>query len=362
MYLVSGNELERFATAIFKAAGAPSREAQIVGHHLADANLAGHDSHGVLRIPQYFRDIQAGKIKPDARPAVVQDWDTGCVVEGRHAFGQVACGEAMEHAIAKARQHSVGIVALRRANHTGRLGAYVETAARAGMIGMVTCNAGGGGQHVAPFGGRQARLGTNPLALGAPSGQDFPIVLDMGTSIVPEGKVRHYLQRDGRVPDGWLIDTEGRPVNDPQLLYRNHAAAILPLGGQAGHKGFGLAFLVDILAGALSGSGCCRPGMDDAGPGQGLLLLAIDVQRFGPMPDFLRHVTTLTEHVQGCPPIPSVERVMVPGEFEHRQRQRRGREGIPIPQAAWSELQAVAATLHCSLPATLDRIAEEVAE
>jgi uncharacterized oxidoreductase len=350
---VRAAELEQLTVAIFQAVGAPEAEAEVVGRHLVDANLAGHDSHGVLRVPQYVAEIRAGKIRPGVPLTVLDAWDTGCVLDAAGAFGQVACGEAMARAIERARRHGLAAVTLRRANHTGRLGAYVETAARANLIGAVLCNAGGGGQWVAPFGGLERRLGTNPLAVGCPSGREFPIVLDMGTSVVPEGKVRHHVRRGVPVPDGWLIDGAGRPTNDPRQLYEGNAA-LLPFGGQAGHKGSGLAFVIDLLAGALSGTGCCRPGVQASDCGHGVLVLALDVARFAPLGEYLTQAQTLTEYVQGCPPLPGVERVLVPGEFEHQHRQRRLREGIDIPPATWDELRAVAGSLGCASPRTMD--------
>lgn len=337
------SELLRFATELFQAVGAESTEARIVAEHLVESNLAGHDSHGIMRIPQYLDEIHTGRIVPASHSVVDDEWPTGCVIDARGAFGQVACHEAMTRALDKAREAGIGAVSIRNSNHSGRMGTYVEIAAAEEMIGLVTANAGGAGQWVAPFGGRERRLSTNPLAIGAPSGTDFPIILDISTSIVPEGKVRYSLQRGQETPDGWLVDAEGHPTRDPQQLYETPSAAILPLGGTAGHKGFGLAFMVDILSGALSGAGCPSQKNIDSTEGSGLFMLAIDIKRFGPLIDFSLHVAEMVEYVQSSLPAEGFERVMVPGEFEHRQRETRQREGIDIPEATIKELQESAA-------------------
>lgn len=340
MPTISSTQLECFVGDLCRAAGADAREAKIVAEHLVDANLAGHDSHGAMRIIQYLDEIQIGKIVPGTVANCLDEWENGAVIDAVGAFGQVACHEAMRRAIEKASCATLAAVTIRNCNHSGRLGDYVEMAVEAGMIGLVTANGGGAGQWVAPFGGRERRISTNPIAFAAPSEGLFPVVVDISTSVVPEGKVRDYLQRGAPVPDGWLVDAEGQPTNDPNQLYADPAGAILSLGGQAGHKGFGLAMMVDILAGALTAAGCPRAGKFDPAHGSGLFMLAINVERFGSSAEFGKQVAEMSEYFQSSQPAAGFDRVMVPGQYEYEQRKKRQHGGIEIPEQVWSEMCA----------------------
>lgn len=338
---IAPQKLNTFTADVLRAAGATEDEIDIVAPHLVDACLAGHDSHGVLRLLQYVQEIRDGVIVPGTDPITLDDWETGRLIDATGVFGQVACHQAMQTAIHKAREHSMAMVVLRGANHSGRLGAWVELAAAENMIGLVMVNGGGSGQWVAPFGGRRRRLGTNPIAIGAPSETGCPIVLDMGTSIVPEGKIRHQFQKGEQVPDGWLIDHEGIPTNDPRKFYSDPPGAILPLGGPAGHKGYALAFLVDLMAGALSGAGCCRPGGNDTIARGGIIMMAIDIARFTTHDAFHMQVSRLVDYMKVCPPAPGFEEVLVPGELEFKQRQHRMRHGIDVADPVWEDLNAL---------------------
>jgi uncharacterized oxidoreductase len=346
MPTVTATNLDQLATSIFCAYGVDNAESQLVAAHLVDASLAGHDSHGVMRIVQYVQDIETGSIVPGAKIHCLDEWASGAVLDAKGLFGQVACHDAMQIAIDKARDTSIAAVTLRHSNHSGRLGTYVEMAAKAGMIGLVTANGGGAGQWVAPFGGCERRLSTNPLTFGAPSGKEFPIVVDISTSIAPEGKVRHYLKAGKLLPDGWLVDADGSPTNDPNQLYANPAGAILPLGGSSGHKGFGLAMMVDVLSGALSAAGCPRPGDFDPAHGSGLFMLAIDIGRFGAPADFAQQISDMTDYVKSSKPANGFDRVLVPGEFEHEQRQSHRQNGIDLPEQTWQEICLIVKQLN----------------
>lgn len=337
-------ELEQLAAAIFRAMGSDDTEAQIVGRHLVEANLAGHDSHGILRISQYVKAIRDGRIRVNSHVKVVRESPAGMLLDGQLAFGQVIAVEAMRLAVERARTSAVAAVSVFNSNHVGRLGAHTQMAADAGMIGMLTVNAGGAGELVAPFGGVAPRLATNPISIAVPSPNGSPpLVLDIATSVAPEGKLRAYRQRGERVPDGWIIDHAGRPTNDPKDFYGPPPGALLPLGGPAGHKGYGLALMFDILAGGLSGAGCSRPNPQPTG--DGLFLMAIDVRQFSPLDEFRARVAELIEHMKTSPPAPGFQEVMVPGEYEHRQEEKRRREGIVIDETTWVEIQAIAVEL-----------------
>jgi hydroxycarboxylate dehydrogenase B len=332
-------KLEQLATAIFQQAGAPKEHAECVASHLVESNLAGHDSHGVLRIPQYVDQIDAGRLTPDASMQVVSQSGVCAVVDGRGGFGQVIARDAMRLAIELARSVGLGAVAVRNCTHTGRIGTYTAMAAQQGMVGIATVNTGGGGQSVAPFGGTGRRLSTNPISIAAPTDGPRPILLDMATSVAPEGKVRARYQAGKPLPAGWLIDSQGQPTTDPADFYHDPVGALLPLGGPVGYKGFGLGFMIDILAGALSGAGCCEvpsPPLSDA-----MLAIAIDVTRFTPLDDFKRRVAGLTRFVKSSPTAPGYEEVFVPGEVEARTRERRLAEGIPVEQGTWELIDRI---------------------
>jgi uncharacterized oxidoreductase len=344
----SAETLRRLAAEVFERAGAPADAAACVAEHLVAANLAGHDSHGVLRIAQYVEMIEAGQIDPAARPEVVSRFPAGAVVDGRRGFGQVVARSAVELAVEIARESGTAAVTAHNCCHTGRLGAYGEMLAAANMLGIVAVNAGGGGQLVAPFGGTARRISTNPISIAAPSAGGEAIVLDVAASVAPEGKVRALHQAGKRAPEGWLINARGEPTTDPADLYADPPGALVPLGGAFGHKGFGLAFMVDVLAGALSGAGCCRPGATYQG--DGLTVIAIDIARFTPFADFSHSVAQLAAHVKDCPTAPGVAAIYVPGEIEARTRQARLRDGIPVEQGTWNPIAAVCHRLGIRIP------------
>jgi uncharacterized oxidoreductase len=344
----SSAALESLASAIFQAMGASEDESGIVGRHLVSANLAGHDSHGVLRIPQYVRAIRDGRIRLRTHVRIARESPAGILIDGQLAFGQVVAVESMQLAMDKARANSVCAASVFNANHAGRLASHTLLAAEQGMIGILTVNAGGAGQLVAPFGGIAARLATNPISIAVPASQGAPIVLDIATSVAPEGKLRAYRQRGQEVPEGWIIDHTGQATTDPADFYGPPAGALLPLGGPAGHKGFGLGLMFDILAGALSGAGCSRPNAQPAG--DGLLLIVIDVRQFTPLEQFYEHVARLVEHVKSSPPAHGFQEVLVPGEYEQRNEAVRRERGIVIEEATWIEIVQIAMELGIPVP------------
>lgn len=335
--------LESIVTSVFERAGAPLRHARLVARHLIEANTFGHDSHGVLRVPQYCQAIETGELVPAARPLLVRESSAGAVMDGCRAFGQVAATEAMSLALEKASRAGIAAVTLRNCYHSGRLGAYSALAADAGMIGIVMVNAGGGGQSVVPFGGSARRLATNPFSIAAPTSGEFPLVLDMATSMAPEGKIRDHALRGANLPEGWIVDSQGRPSCDPSDFYGSPAGSILPLGGPAGHKGFGLALMIDVLAGALSGAGCCRE--EQVPARDGVLLIAMDVEQFSDRVAFYQQIGQLIAYVKSCPPAPGFPGIFVPGELEYREAQQRRLSGIKVDDNIWQQIEAIAARL-----------------
>jgi hydroxycarboxylate dehydrogenase B len=317
--------LEAAGAAIFVGAGVPPDEAQIVAHSLVTSNLLGHDSHGVIRIPQYVNNVRQGLVHVGAI-CTVQEAPAMAVLDGGWGFGQVVARHAAELAIAKARQHTVAVVTAFHCNHVGRLGEYVEIAAEAGMLALATVNNHGQGRLLAPFGAKSGRLSPNPIAFGAPRPGEVPFVMDLTPSVVPEGKVRVKRNRGEPLPAGWVQDAEGRPTTDANALYEG--GSLLPLGGPVGHKGFALALMVEILSGALGGAGVSRPNPERAG--NGLFYAAINPASFLPQEQYMREMAVLADHVKSSPPLDGVSEVLLPGEPEYRTRTARLRDGVDI--------------------------------
>ena len=258
---LTGDQIRDIAFHVLRAAGASGNNARVVADHLANANLAGHDSHGFIRITQYVEDIRNGTIDAKAEPTVAQDHGGLVQVDGNGTFGQVVAARATGLAIERARQNGVSTVTMTNLDHTGRIGTYPEMVAVEGMASIMVTGVVGGtsGMNVAPFGGTRRKLGTNPIAIGFPYLPDSPMLLDFATSVSAEGKLRVYRNRGHLLPSAWVIDKDGEPSNDPNDYYEG--GSILPLGGvESGHKGYALSVMVALL-GAIAG-GLGFPQMD----------------------------------------------------------------------------------------------------
>ena len=332
------DQLRQFGTRVLEAAGAPNYEAGIVADALVDANLAGHDSHGVMRLVSYVSWIEAGNSQPGAPFEVVAEADAFAVVDGNWGFGQVQGRRAMELAIAKARQAGASTVSGRNCLHLGRLGDYPRMAAEQGLAAIVYINTHGAGRLVAPFGGIERRLSANPVAIGAPRKKAKPIVVDMSTCQIAEGKIRNMRVEGKPVPEGCIIDSEGSPTTDANEFYGPPQGALLPI---AGHKGFGLGLAFDILAGAVSGAGCSRP--DATRVGNGFLMHVIDVEMFRDAGEFLGDVEGLVDYVKSSKLAPGFDEILVPGEPELRTEAERRENGIPVPEGIVEALNELAA-------------------
>jgi LDH2 family malate/lactate/ureidoglycolate dehydrogenase len=316
------SELRRLAREILEAVGTPEDIASIVAESLVDANLAGHDSHGVIRLTSYVAGVRTGQVQPAARPVVESLTDACARVDGAWGWGQPAAHLATETAAAIAHEHGVGLVTVGRCNHIGRLGEYVEQLSRAGQIGLMTCNSP---PAVAPHGGYTRLLGTNPIAWGAPreSGNP-PIVVDFATASIAEGKLRIAREAGSQAPPGAVIDKNGLPTTDVAAFY--DGGALTTFGG---HKGFGLSVMAELMAGMLSGSGASSD--PDYRQANGTVLLAVDVSRFLPARDFLEQVEAFAGRIRAAPAAAGLDHVLMPGEPEWRSRLQRTAEGIPIP-------------------------------
>jgi uncharacterized oxidoreductase len=341
MPTISPTALTPLVVAIFEKVGAPRDRAEIMARHMVGANLAGHDSHGVILIPTYVERIGRGDVDPKASFVVLDETPTTARIDGHWGFGQVVSERAMELAIAKARQQNVASLTVVRQAHVGRVADYPLMAARAGMIGWMFCDSGRTAKQVAPFGGREARLGTNPLSIAIPSDLEAPVFLDMATSGVAGGKVAVARNRGQQLAEGLLVDRDGNPSTDPADLGRG--GALLPLGGSQGHKGYGLSFMVEIFAGLLTGLGF---GVNPAGRhNDGSLIVVLNVAAFRPLAEFKREVAEFARYIKATPPVVGVSEIFYPGELEWRTEQHRRAEGIPIEDETWNAVVGIAEKL-----------------
>src|SRR6201990_1359025 len=253
MPIVQADRLTRIGAALLKAGGASDEEAQAGALRCVNANLAGHDSHGIIAVPTYIDRVKAGHIVPGAKWTIVQESPTTTVIDGHWGFGFHITAKAMALTIEKAKTANVAACTVFRQSHVGRLAAYPLMAMREGMIAIATGDSGRSPKHVAPFGGREARLGTNPISIAVPSDLDGPLYLDMATSAVPAGKIALAVARGQEVPAGWIIDSDGKQTTDPSK--HRQGGALLPLGGSEGYKGYGLAVGGEVLGGLPPGPG-----------------------------------------------------------------------------------------------------------
>jgi len=322
---------------ILAAAGTSTENAQLVAQLLAEANSTGHDSHGLIRVPQYLASVDQGELIPDAQVEVLQESMLTPIVDGHWGFGQVTMNRAVEVGLDKAGQSGLAAVAVRNANHIGRLGSYVDRIAREGMIGLMFVNAvGTPAFRMAPWGGTEPRLVTDPLAFGIPSPAGDPIVMDMTTTVVAEGKVRVKRNRGEQTPDGWLLDSDGNPTNDPNKLYGDPPGSILPLGGAtAGHKGYGLNIAIELLAGVLSGTGTIGTSPRLA---NGVLLIILDIAQFLPLDEFYSQAEAFIAHVKSSPPAEGFDEILFPGEIEQKVKRQRVQDGIFIEDETWQQV------------------------
>lgn len=349
MPTIAAGPLTDFVAVVFEGAGVTPAEARTVAESLVGANLRGHDSHGVMRIAQYVDRLREGSYRSGVELVVERETPAVVVCDGRWGLGQVQAHRLLDRIIPKARALGLGAGAARAVGHIGRLGEYAERAAAEGLILLATVNTDGAGQRVAPPGGRAGRLGTNPLCVGVPTAGD-PVILDFGTSVAAEGKVRvHYIDGRRPVPEGWLLDHEGKPTTDPASLYEEPAGTILPMGGAQAYKGFGLALVLDMLAGGLTGGRTCHP---DPGPvrGNNVVFVALEPDLFAGRDALVREATSLAAHVRGCPRAAGVDAILLPGDPERDTLARRSAEGIPIEEGPWSKLLELAASLGVDPP------------
>jgi uncharacterized oxidoreductase len=344
----AADQLRVFVDALFRAGGVPDGEAARVAESLVNANLCGHDSHGVIRAVQYLDAIADGRLRPGAPFTVERQTAAVLVASGGWGLGHVQAHRLLDRLVPRAQGLGLAAGTLRHCGHIGRLGEYAEAAARQQMALIASVNNHGFGRGVAPPGGAESRIGTNPLCIGVPTRGD-PVVLDIGTSVVAEGKVRVAFNKGQQVPPGWLLDPQGRPTTDPGVLYREPRGSILPLGGSQAYKGFGIGLLLDMLVGGLSGAPCSAPGAPNLS-GNAVLFVVLDIAQFAGAEHFLREVTGLGENVRSCPRAEGCAEILLPGDPERREASRRRQCGIPLDDGTWSQLVKKAEGLKVSPP------------
>lgn len=337
MATFKAEKLIRISSELLEALGASHKETLEVAGHLVDSNLHGVDSHGIIRLPQYIGSIERGEMKTRARPRLIKNGSSTAVIDGRFGFGQVICNFAMRLAIKKAKRTGIASVGIFNCGHVGRLGYYTEMASREHLVGLLFANTN---LTVAPWGGRERMLGTNPLSISIPVQKANPVLIDLSTSVVAEGKVRDALVRGKSVPPDWMIDSKGRPSTNPADLYIppypprqvKLGGALLPMGG---YKGYALSMAIEIMTGILVG----RTVESDLHGGNCVLIIAIDVRRFSPVGDFEERVNQFIHVIKSGALAPSSQEILIPGEPEFRQQKLREEKGIEVDQQTVEELK-----------------------
>src|SRR5215467_8558041 len=337
MPTVPAAQLERLSADIFAARGVPRADAVWIAALLVRANLRGHDSHGVIRLPQYCAALTAGHLNATPKIALVVDTPSVAVLDGDFGFGQVVARRGAELAIERGRARGLAAVALRRTSHVGRLADYAEMIAQAGLIGLLWANAKSG-LNVAPWGGSGKRLGTNPHAIAIP-GPNGGVAMshDFASSVWAEGKLRVKFNRGEAVPAGIMLNGRGEPSTDPKEFYGDPPGSLLTAGA---HKGYGLSLAIEILGGILSGTGAASA--EKGRFANGTLIVALDPARFVPAADFHAQVTALFEWVRGARPAAGGSEIQIPGEPEARTEQQRRAAGVVIDDETWRQIAACA--------------------
>lgn len=330
-------KLQQFCLRIFEGAGVPAPYAAIVAESLVQADLRGVDSHGVVRTSIYVKRVEAGKIDPHAAVHIIREDGPTVLLDGANQFGAVVGTKALEIAMEKARQYGAGIVGVRGSNHFGTGAYYVLKAIEQNQILFVLSNAS---QTMPPTGGVRPFIGTNPLAVGAPAGEELPFVLDMATSVVARGKIIVAAQKGEPIPEGWAIDKYGNPTTDAQAALEG---SVLPVGGP---KGYGISMFIDIFAGVLTGAGFGKYVNNmytnwEQPQNVGHFFLALDIDRFVPLDVFKARMDDYIRSIKAEPKAPNVAEILIPGEIEHRQTVRRKAEGIELPRKVVQELEQI---------------------
>jgi L-2-hydroxycarboxylate dehydrogenase (NAD+) len=339
-YRVSFSQLEAFITQAMVSLGLPPEDAQTVGHLMAEADMQGSDGHGVIRLVPYAKRILAGgmNLKPHIR--VVQERTAMALIDGDNGMGHLVMKRATELAIQKAKSSGIAWVGSRLSNHAGPASLYARMALQHDMIGLYF--AVGNANHLPPWGGLDMLLSTNPIAAAIPSGKEIPIVLDMATTVAAYGKVKAKAQRGEMMPEGWMIDRQGKPLLDPT---KSDEGFLLPIGG---YKGYGLSLVVGILAGTLNGAAMGSQVIDFnkdfvSTTHTGQAIAVIDPSAFGDIDDFKHNVDRLIQELRSAERMPGVDRIWLPGEQSHHKRLAHEKQGVVLAPGLVKQLNELAA-------------------
>jgi len=334
--------LQQLMDTLFTHLAVPPHDRKILISTLMESSLAGYNSHGIMRLPMYARGIRQGDMIPGAEIKHLRETPASAYLDGGFGLGPVVATAAMELACEKATQAGIGCVSVINCNDVARLGSYVIAPARQGLIALMMVNDAGGGPRVVPWGGVDPFLSTNPIAAGIPWQGDMPIIIDVSTSVVSLGQLKTMAARGETPPEGLLIDKAGNPTQDLDGFFAEvKRSMLLPLGGLvAGHKGFALSLLVEVLAGALSGAGCST-GEDNGLERNGVFMLVIDPEMFVSRQQFNQHVERFIAGIKASQPASYVDEILIPGERTYHEKKRRLAGGIPVEMAVWKEIQAL---------------------
>jgi len=345
---VAAPVLASWATGVLTSEGVPAEDAALLADTLVTAELWGHASHGMLRLPWYVARLRSGATRRVTTTEVLRDTGAVVVLDGHDGIGQVVTARAVDLGVERARQHGVSGVAVRRSGHFGTAAWFTRRAAEAGCVAFLATNAS---PAMAPWGGRAKSIGTNPWSIAAPAGRHGVVVMDLANTSVARGKVYLAAERGEDVPEGWAATADGTPTTDAAAALEG---LILPM---AGPKGYVIAFMMDVLAGVLTGSAfgdrVAGPYDPDRPSGAGHLLVTLDVAAFGPPAEFAARVEELVDQTRGGPLAAWADEILVPGELEDRTRARLTVDGIPLAAATWASLAVLADEAGTPLPATL---------
>ncbi|MFG3343414.1 Ldh family oxidoreductase [Glycomyces sp. NPDC048151] len=343
---IDAARLAAFGADVLAALGVPGGDARLVAESLVAADLQGHSSHGMLRLSWYAARLQSGAMAARTAPETVSDLGAVCVVDGRDGVGQVVADHACRLAVERAERHGIAAVAVRRSNHFGMAGYWTRRMAAAGCVGILTTN---GSAAMAPWGGREKAIGANPWSIAVP-GPEGPVVLDIANTLVARGKIYAARESGGTISADWATDAAGRPTTDPDLAL---AGTLLPM---AGHKGYGIAFMMDVLSGVLTGSaygtGVNGPYVPDERSGCGHLAMALRVDAVADPAEFEERLADLIAATKAVPLAPGAAEILHPGEPEARREAECRRTGITVPAKTIAGLRDLAA--DCGLPFPLD--------
>lgn len=329
-------EIKKIAKNLFLKAGASEQEAEIVSEEIIEASLMGLDSHGIMRIAQYLEQVKEGLIKPNTVINVIYETPVSAIVDCNWNFGMVCARMMTDIVIEKANKNNIAVAASRHCNHMGRLGSYTQRVAQAGLFGFAVVNSSRHGHFVAPFGGAEGRLATNPLSYAAPTFGD-PILLDTSTSMISEGKIRILMQQGKKLPENCILTSEGRSTNIPEEFYEPKKGTILPFGGEMGYKGFGLGLLVEILGSTLSGVKLTPDGEKDEYI-NGFFIMAINPKIFGIENEIIKNMEALKKYIKSAKPAQGLKGIFMPGELDFATRAERLAGGIDVADETWKQI------------------------